>query len=140
MTTREEIVREAGGVVVRRDDDGTPYFLVVQSSDRSNWLFPKGHIEEGETADVAAVREVREEAGVDTVVTSPLGREQFMLNGQRIDVDFYLLEFRSSVATHEGREVRWCRYGAAAALLSFEAPKRALERAQAALDPGSERD
>jgi 8-oxo-dGTP pyrophosphatase MutT (NUDIX family) len=137
VTTREEIVREAGGVVFRHDDDGTPYFLVVQSSDRSSWLFPKGHIEKGETAEVAAVREVREEAGVETVVTAPLGNERFMLNGRDVDVEFYLLEFQSSVAAHEDRELRWCGYAEAAALLSFEAPKRALERAQAALDARS---
>ena len=131
--TREGIVREAGGVVIRHDS-GTPYFLVVQSSDRSSWLFPKGHIENGETAADAAVREVREEAGIETVVTAPLGHECFTLNGSEIDVEFYLLEFRASVAAHEDRELRWCGYAEAAALLSFEAPKRALERAQAALD------
>src|SRR5690606_16612824 len=52
-------VSGAGGVVFDRDGR----VLVLGHVDGA-WVFPKGHIEEGETSQAAALREVREEAGV----------------------------------------------------------------------------
>ena len=52
----------AGGVVFRIDD-GQPLYLLIRDS-YQNWGFPKGHLEEGEVAEAAAVREVSEETGL----------------------------------------------------------------------------
>jgi len=62
--TRSRAEREtsAGGVVYRLAD-GVPLFLLIRDS-YANWGFPKGHLESGERAEDAAVREVREETGV----------------------------------------------------------------------------
>ena len=49
----------AGGVVFSRDGK----VLVLGHVDGA-WVFPKGHIEQGETSEAAALREVAEEAGV----------------------------------------------------------------------------
>jgi 8-oxo-dGTP pyrophosphatase MutT (NUDIX family) len=61
---RREPVEEtsAGGVVFRRTADG-PLVLLIKDSYR-NWGFPKGHLEEGEDATTAAVREIGEETGL----------------------------------------------------------------------------
>ncbi|HSH46479.1 MAG TPA: NUDIX hydrolase [Longimicrobiales bacterium] len=53
----------AGGVVVRRVGD-TFHFLLIRDP-YENWGLPKGHVEPGETPGQAAVREVREETGLD---------------------------------------------------------------------------
>jgi len=126
-----EPVREAGGVVVRYEGE-TPVCLLVRSSDGKNWLFPKGHIEAGEAADIAALREVREEAGVEAVVRAPLGRFQFHIGDTLIDVIFYLLEFVGSSKPQENREVRWCQYSEARDLLSFEETRQIADKAFAA--------
>ena len=55
----------AGGVVVRMDQ-GRPLFLLIRDS-YGNWGFPKGHLERGERADTAALREVMEETGLRSV-------------------------------------------------------------------------
>ena len=55
----------AGGVVFRLDG-GMPLFLLIRDS-YQNWGFPKGHLESGEGAEAAALREVREETGIDDV-------------------------------------------------------------------------
>ena len=123
-----ESVQEAGGVVVRYEA-GAPIFLLVRSSDGKNWLFPKGHVEVGETADQAAVREVREETGVEATVRAPLGHLQFHLDDKLIDVMFYLLEFVRSSVPLEEREVRWCSYPEARDLLSFDETKHIADRA-----------
>ena len=64
----QEIVREptAGGIVFRRDKDGNVEFLLIQDH-KDRWTIPKGHIEEGETAQETAKREIGEEAGLHEV-------------------------------------------------------------------------
>lgn len=61
---REE--RSAGGVVYRMQD-GRPRFLLIRDS-YNNWGFPKGHLEKGEAAESAALREVEEETGLSELV------------------------------------------------------------------------
>ena len=64
----QEIVREptAGGIVFRRNTKGEVEFLLYQDA-RERWTIPKGHIEPGETAQAAAIREVGEEAGLHNI-------------------------------------------------------------------------
>ena len=61
----QEIVREptAGGVVFRRNQQGDVEFLLYQDA-RDRWPIPKGHIEQGETAQATARREIGEETGL----------------------------------------------------------------------------
>ena len=75
----QEIVREptAGGVVFRRNDTGEVEFLLYQDA-RDRWTIPKGHIEEGESAQVTARREIAEETGLkNTEVHGWLGKVNF---------------------------------------------------------------
>ncbi len=76
---RREPVEEtsAGGVVFRRTPDG-PVVLLIRDSYR-NWGFPKGHLEAGEDATTAAVREIGEETGLTGLV----------LHGPIDDIDWY---------------------------------------------------
>ncbi len=65
---RREPVEEtsAGGVIFRRTPEG-PVVLLIRDSYR-NWGFPKGHLEAGEDATAAAVREIAEETGLSSLV------------------------------------------------------------------------
>ena len=75
----QEIVREptAGGVVFRRDKEGGIEILLIQDA-KDRWTIPKGHIEEGETAQETAKREIGEEAGLNEVeVLGWLGKIHF---------------------------------------------------------------
>ncbi|RWZ82030.1 MAG: NUDIX domain-containing protein [Candidatus Chaera renei] len=75
----EEVVREAtaGGVVFRLNEQKQVEILLIQDP-RERWTIPKGHIEEGETAQETAVREIKEEAGLsDTEVLCWLGKIHF---------------------------------------------------------------
>lgn len=64
-SSRTKRESSAGGVVYRMDR-GQPLFLLIQDS-YGNWGFPKGHLERGERADTAALREVMEETGLRAV-------------------------------------------------------------------------
>lgn len=57
----------AGGIVFRRQEEGTAAFLLIRDS-YGNWGFPKGHLEEGETPAAAAARETAEETGLAVLV------------------------------------------------------------------------
>lgn len=75
----QEIVREptAGGIVFRRTKAGDIEILLIQDA-KDRWTIPKGHIEEGETAQVTAKREIGEEAGLkDVDVLGWLGKIHF---------------------------------------------------------------
>ncbi len=57
------VVRSAGGIVL--GDTGT--IALVRNRTETAWFFPKGTIEEGETDEDAARREIREETGLDSL-------------------------------------------------------------------------
>lgn len=81
----QEIVREptAGGIVFRRNKNNDLEFLLIQDH-KDRWTIPKGHIEEGETAQQAAQREIGEEAGLlNTEMLGWLGKIHFRY--RRID-------------------------------------------------------
>ncbi len=65
----------AGGVVFRATANGTLFLLIRDPYE--NWGLPKGHVEPGETAGQAAVREVREETGLGELA---LGDELAMID------------------------------------------------------------
>ena len=75
----QEIVREptSGGIIFRHDKDGGVEILLIQDG-KDRWTIPKGHIEEGETAEETTIREIGEEAGLfDVEVLGWLGKINF---------------------------------------------------------------
>ena len=66
----------AGGVV-RKFIGGKVYIILTYDSTRYSWVLPKGHIEQGETIEEAAIREVKEETGLEDVkIVRKLGIHQ----------------------------------------------------------------
>lgn len=110
----------AGGVVYR-DDRGERQMLLVRGTKPPHeWVLPKGHIEPGETAIQAAVREVREEAGVEAEPVQWLGDVEFTIaSGSRVHAAFYLMSFTREVAAHEHRGITWCTLAEALTLTPF---------------------
>lgn len=67
----------AGGVVVRYNKQASLEVLMIQDS-KNRWTIPKGHVEENERLEQAAIREVQEETGLkDVRVLEPLGKTNF---------------------------------------------------------------
>ena len=123
------IVLQAGGLVVRRAGDVHELLIVSSRRDPSMWVLPKGHIEPGETAAQAALREVREEAGVDGDLVAPLGDVTFDQYGREARVSFFLIRYREDVPSNgEGRRIRWCTYDEAMSLIPFEATRGIVRR------------
>lgn len=103
----EEI--SAGGLV--RSPGGGQALLIGRHDKRGRtlWSLPKGHIEPNESPEQAAVREVREETGIDAVIVQHLGTIDFwfMAEGKRIHktVHHYLMDAVGGVLTAQTAEV-----------------------------------
>jgi len=63
----------SAGVIVFRIQDGKPLYLLLKHP--SYWGFPKGHLEDGETEEDTALRELSEETGLSEVELVPDFRE-----------------------------------------------------------------
>jgi 8-oxo-dGTP pyrophosphatase MutT (NUDIX family) len=111
MSEKPPLLREfsAGGLVVRQMR-GRPYIAAVRVKDGTVIALPKGHIEPGESGAQTAVREVREETGVDSRMVEKLDdiRYWYTRDGARVlkVVSFFLLAYRSgSVRDYQRDEV-----------------------------------
>lgn len=121
-------VTHAGGVVVRYDGD-VPRFLIVRAKrNPEHWVLPKGHIEPGETPEQAALREVREEAGVTGEIVAAAGESHFEYEGTDLRVVYFEMNHLSSGRADEDREVRWCACEEAIELLTFAEARDVVER------------
>ena len=139
MNARPDVKDEtsAGGVVFRIDD-GRPLYLLIRDS-YQNWGFPKGHLEEGEGAEAAAVREVSEETGLgDLRVRGAIESIEwfFRFRGQLIHkvCHFFLMQTHESTTSPQHDEgitaCRWTEFEAACDLVSYSNARGVLRRAQ----------
>jgi 8-oxo-dGTP pyrophosphatase MutT (NUDIX family) len=126
----------AGGVVVRMEADG-PLFLLIRDSYR-NWGFPKGHLESGETAHDAAIREVAEETGLDDLRLRGAIETidwYFRFRGRLIHkvCHFYLMQTDSAITSPQRDEgitaCRWEPFERACTLVSYDNARAVLRRA-----------
>ena len=114
------------GAVVFRQRDSQVFYLVVSSSDGLNWVLPKGHIDPGETPEIAALRELEEEAGVVGETVAALSEKHFVKGEKEVDIQYFLIRERSLTESIEDRIIRWEAEAAALRLLTFDEAREAL--------------
>lgn len=125
----------AGGVVLRDGAGGLEVVLAGRLADGS-WVFPKGTPDEGESIEETALREVREESGLEVRIIRPLGTMEywFAAAGERVHkvVHFFVMEATGGdLARHDTEYdlVRWVPVDEARAMLTFDSYRAVLERA-----------
>jgi ADP-ribose pyrophosphatase YjhB (NUDIX family) len=129
----------AGGLVV--DTTGTMglligrYDLKDETGKRLLWSLPKGHIEEGETPEQAAIREVAEETGITSTITKSLGVIDFwfMAGGKRIHKTvhhFMFTEVGGTLLAQESEvdEVSWFPLSEIVERLAYPDEKKLIAR------------
>ncbi|MGH9947605.1 MAG: NUDIX hydrolase [Pyrinomonadaceae bacterium] len=135
MQTCEKI--SAGGVAYRMNGTEIEIALIKTSSE-GRWQLPKGIIDPGETAEIAALREVREEAGIDCELLQPIDViDYWFVDRHGVEpikthkfVHFFLMKYLSgNVADHDDEvvEARWSTPAEAAAMLEFEVERKIVK-------------
>ncbi len=130
----------AGGVVHRIHDGRVEIALVHRRSPRL-WALPKGTPDSGETTEETALRETREETGLEVEIVAPLDsiRYFFVRGTTRFHktVHFFLMRaVGGSTDAHDAEfdEVRWASASEALALLTHATERSVVERALALLE------
>ncbi len=139
---RDEV--SAGGVVVRPREDGWDVLLIA-THEGERWSLPKGHVESGETAKEAAVREVREETGVEAEVVAPLDTIEYWFRWKSTEgsllihkrVHFFLMRYLSGDPRQHGWEVddaRWFDMDEAIEKVTYKDERELLQKAKQVLE------
>ena len=130
----------AGGVAFRKKGRRIEVAL-ISVGDENRWQLPKGIVERGEATEVAARREVREEAGIEAETIERIDRVEYWYfskeKNQRVRyhkyVYFFLLRYTSGdVKDHDSEvnEARWFEIDEAVEALSFKSEKKIVEKAK----------
>ena len=119
----------AGAVVFRLTREGPRYLLVEANGNRGRWVFPKGHLEDGETALDTALREVTEEAGVRARPIRRLRRVRQKQEGNPISIAYFLMAYAGRGRPLDKRRTRWLRLDEALEALDLEKSRRVLRSA-----------
>ena len=129
----------AGGVVHRTAPAGTEIALVHRLKP-ALWALPKGTPQAGETLEETALRETREETGLEVEIEQPITSiRYFFVRGRTRfakTVHFFLMRPVGgdlSLHDHEFDEVRWWPLEEAIELVTYPTERSVLERAAALL-------
>lgn len=136
--TREQV--SAGGVVFRRRG-GSVEVALISVGEANRWQLPKGLIGRGETPERAALREVREETGLEAEIVAPLDTVEYWYFSQggaaRVRfhkrVHFFLMRFvAGDVEAHDAEvnEARWVGIEDAAGMLAFKGERKVVGQAR----------
>ena len=134
----------AGGLVI--DKSGLQGLLIGRRDQKDPtgkkllWSLPKGHIEEGETPEQAAIREVAEETGIDSQITQSLGVIDFWFQQDKVTIHktvhhFLILAKSGELVAQEGEvdEIAWVGLDQIAMRLTHDDEKQLISKAHAIL-------
>ena len=135
----------AGGVV-HREVDGRTEILLVHRRSPVLWALPKGTPDSGETVEETALRETREETGIEVEIEAPLRsiRYFFVRGTTRFHktVHFFLMRpIGGALELHDAEfdEVRWMPVAEALAIMNHVTERTVVEEAALLLDERARR-
>ncbi|OGZ69366.1 MAG: hypothetical protein A3D44_02830 [Candidatus Staskawiczbacteria bacterium RIFCSPHIGHO2_02_FULL_42_22] len=145
---------KSAGAIIYRMENKVPYFLLLHYPS-GHWEFAKGHIEEGENQEQAALREIEEETGITDLKIIPGFKEYikyfFRNNYDMVKEDknkapwifklvvFYLAQTQTEVVKISDEHIgfAWLSYQEALKKLTFKNAKNLLKKANDALSKKS---
>jgi 8-oxo-dGTP pyrophosphatase MutT (NUDIX family) len=141
MKSRSEI--SAGGIVYRHSNQ-TIEVLICKDAGYHRWILPKGLVRKHESYEETALREVREEVGVEARIVQALGEpEKYVYTARNMrvfkSVYYFLMEYVSDSPWQrdaEMEEVKWVSLAEAIDLIAYPQTRALLKRCQTLLENG----
>ena len=138
VATQDQV--SAGGVAFRCQDS-EPEIAIVLMKPKLRWQLPKGIVDPGESPEATALREVREEAGIETELLHLIETIEYWYRSTKYGkplrfhkfVHLYLMEYKAGDVSnhdHEVEEARWVRFEDAAKMLAFKSEREVAEKAR----------
>lgn len=139
--------KSAGAVIFRREEGKIYYLLLHYHFKGEYWDFPRGKMEEGETEEQTAVREIGEETGISGIKFIPGFRETtswfYRFEGENVSKEaVYFLagtDVKDVVISNEHIEYLWLDYKDSMSTLTYANTKKILEAADKFLNANLER-
>ena len=135
------ILEKSCGAIVYRRYHGNLEILLIKHVNSGHWSFPKGHVEEGETEVETALREVKEETGIDIII-DPTFRETVTYfprkDTQKVVVYFIAKakNFEYVPQEEEIAQIKWVDICHATSVLTYENDKTIVNKAKLAITAG----
>lgn len=130
----------AGGIVLRPHETGGWEILLIATHEGGRWSLPKGHVEEGESKEEAAVREVYEETGVQADVIAPVDTVDYWYRWKGPEgsilihkwVTYFLMRYAGGNVRNHGWEVddaRWFPLEEALQIVTYKDERGLIRKA-----------
>ncbi len=123
------------GALVYRKYHGNTEILLIKHINSGHWSFPKGHVEGNETEVETAVREIKEETGIDVIIDQSF-REIVTYSPRRDthkEVVYFIAKAKNTDYTPQEDEIadiKWVEIGRAGSVLAYENDKSIVNKAK----------
>jgi 8-oxo-dGTP diphosphatase len=135
-------LQSAGGVIFKKEDS-LFYVALIAIKNKTIWTLPKGLIDEGESIEESAIREVREETGLIGSIVKKIGEKSYWFylrekNAKcRKKVTYFLIRYEGGNIDDycwEVDEARWYEINEAIKMVSYKSDKDILKEAKRILE------
>lgn len=132
------IFEKSCGAIVYRKFHGNTEILLIKHVNSGHWSFPKGHVEAGETEVETALREIKEETGIDVII-DPSFRETvsyYPRKDTQKSVVYFVAKaknFDFVPQEEEISQIKWVDIGHASTVLTYENDKTIVSKAKIAI-------
>ena len=123
------------GAIVYRKHHGNLEILLIKHVNSGHWSFPKGHVENDETEVETAIREIKEETGLDVII-DPTFRETvtyFPKKDTQKVVVYFIAKAKNYDYVRQEEEIadiKWVDVGYATSVLTYENDKSIVNKAK----------
>ncbi|MBP6944192.1 MAG: NUDIX domain-containing protein [Candidatus Omnitrophica bacterium] len=134
----EKLQYSSGGVVYRKTGAGTEIVILTRGQGKV-FCLPKGKIEQAETPEQAALREIKEETGLTGIIEKEIGKIKYSFELEKEKavvnktVTFYLVKYISGdTKDHDtdAEDVRWLPVKEALKIMTYPSERSIVEKAK----------